>query len=381
MAKATYTAYSGHTTSRAGTANTDSPNHLSRQNGRHADWSVDASAGMTQPLVSIVIVTYNRWDLLQDCLEAIDTQSYRNVETIVVDNGTDDETRIGLAHRSDVLTIRSPNNTGFAGGNNLAVKHASGQYIFLLNNDAFLGKLTLKQVVEYLEQNPVVAIAQPTIAIGNWPQRSKIKGQLLSNGAGSFLTKWGFLWHRGLRNRLNDLPSQPDHIFSTLGAGMLIRRSAIERHGLFDESFFAYFEETEFCWRLWTRGQHVAYVPSDPMLHIGGQTSKEFNEKVVIFYAYRNRIISFWRHLEIWHLVQILFLHHLAILGLMLVLLPKRPAASGWMLAVLIWELTHPLTLLKTRAQHMRRRAVRDREIWSTIYRPISLRQMLGYLR
>lgn len=322
------------------------------------------------PRVSIIIVTYNRWDLLRDCLDAIERQNFREVEVIVVDNGSDAETARGCQRRP-IRYLKPTTNLGFAGGNNLGAQAAKGEYLFLLNNDAFLGTRTLQQLITYADAHPSVTIAQPTILI---------HGSDRSNGAGSYLTQWGFLWHRGLRAAPSALPTKPDPIFSALGAGTLVRREAVSRHGLFDQSFFAYFEETDFCWRIWTRGGNVAYVPTDPMTHIGGQTAQAFNEKLVIFTAYRNRLVSFWRHLELPNLLLVLTLHHVAILGVAVALLPKRPQASVWILAVILWELTHPLTLLKTRAQHMRRRTIRDLTLWPLVYRPQSLRSMIRYL-
>jgi len=327
------------------------------------------------PLVSITIATYNRWDLLERCLIAIQNQSYQPIEVIVVDNGTDQATVDGVHQFPFVTYVKAKTNLGFAGGYNLAANHAKGIYVFPLNNDAFIGKNTLKETVEYLEANPAVAIAQPTILIDE-PGKPATK----SNGAGSFLTQWGFLWHRGFRDAKATLPKQTDLILTALGAGMLIRREVIQKHGQFDESFFAYFEETDLCWRLWTRGYQVAYVPTDPMTHLGGQTARVFNERLVIFFAYRNRLISLWRHLELRNLVPILLRHNLSILGLILVLLPKRPKASGWLLVTLGWELTHLGLLLRTRREHLKKRTVGDQQIWPTIYRARSLTDMARYL-
>lgn len=341
---------------------------------------------MKSPLVSIIVATYNRWDLLQRWLQSIKKQSFTNVEIVVVDNGSDAETELGMKSRTHVRYIKPGRNTGFAGGNNLGAKEATGQYLFLLNNDAFLGKDTLRDIVDYAEAHPDVAVMQPTILIGDGDysdHSDEIRnfGSQLSNGAGSFLTKWGFLWHRGYQDPLSKLSQEPDAIFTALGAGMLIRSDVVKKHGLFDESFFAYFEETDFCWRLWTRGEQVAYVPTDPMWHMGGQTAKVFKEKAVIFYSYRNRLIALWRHLELPNLVNLLLRHHLAILGVMLALIPRRPAASGWLLLVFGWELLHLLPLFATRAEHMKQRTVSDPAIWPKIYRQRSLQQMMAYLR
>lgn len=334
------------------------------------------------PTISIIVATYNRWDLLQRWLESIEKQSYTNVEVLVVDNGSDAETEEGMKTRTDVHYIKPGRNTGFAGGNNLGAAQATGKYLFLLNNDAFLGKHTLRDVVDYAEAHPDVAVLQPTILIGDGSESLKLKAESWrSNGAGSFLTKWGFLWHRGYQDPPSKLPQQPDAIFTALGAGMLIRASAVQKHGLFDESFFNYFEETDFCWRLWTRGERVMYVPTDPMWHIGGQTSKTFKEKMVIFDSYRNRLTAFWRHLEGSNLLTVLFYHQLAICGLIIALLPRRPTASGWLLLLCGWELLHLPQLLTTRAEHLKKRSVSDAILWPTIYRERSLSQMMAYLR
>ncbi len=358
---------------------------------------------MTQrPKISIIVATYNRWDLLQRWIVSVRDQSYTNVEMIVVDNGSDAETEENMRAFGDTRPVfhsasvtgrvkenvfpkirymKPGTNTGFAGGNNLGAKQATGEYFFLLNNDAFLGKDTLSDLAAYAEQHPDVAVMQPTILIGDGSESLKLKAESWrSNGTGSFFTQWGFLWHRGYQDSLAKLPQEPGPIFTALGAGMLIRADVVKRHGLFDESFFNYFEETDFCWRLWTRGEQVMYVPTDPMWHMGGETSKTFKEKMVIFDAYRNRLTAFWRHLERDNLVTVLFYHQLAIFGLMLALLPKRPSASGWLLLVLGWELWHLPRLFATRAEHLGQRTVSDATLWPKIYRERSLAQMMQYL-
>ena len=331
---------------------------------------------MSQPKVSILIVTYNRWDLLAKCLDSIRQQSYKEIETIVVDNGSDVETKHCIKDYPWVRYLSTKTNLGFTGGNNLAAKHATGEYLFLLNNDAFLGWSTLEEVVAYTQTHSEIAVAQPTILI-HQPNGKATK----SNGAGSFLTQWGFLWHRCLREPITDLPKQPDYIFSALGAGMLVRNNVVKDNGLLDETFFAYFEETDFCWRLWTRGWKVAYVPTNPMTHLGGQTSKAFKEKMAIYISSRNRLVSIWRHLDGQHFWAIIIRNHIAILGLAVVLLPKRPKASGWFMATIAWELTHLRYLFHTRQMHLAKRTVPDQDIWPEMFRSMSLGRMAKYLR
>src|SRR5258708_30274402 len=131
---------------------------------------------MKEPLVSIIIVNWNGGRVFEDCLESLKNLKYPNYELIVFDNVSNDGTE-------KYATIQSNKNLGFVGGNNKAIKRASGKYILLLNNDTKVPDDLLNVLVSKIESDSRIGVIQPKILIMDSPY-------YLDN-AGSFITKIG----------------------------------------------------------------------------------------------------------------------------------------------------------------------------------------------
>lgn len=255
---------------------------------------------MNNPLVSIIIVNWNGAEILPECLASLKKQVYKNIEVLVVDNDSaDDSVRI-LKKYPWVKVIESKKNLGFAGGNNLGFTKARGKYVLLLNSDATMQKDTLAKLVTSLEEDESLAAVQPKFL---YEDRT-------INSLGAYLTNTGFLYYPGYGKK-DDRASykKNGYVFSGYGAGLLIRSDVIKKIGLFDEDYFMYFEESDFSMRAWLSGWKILYNAETMILHKGGFSSKKYGMQRIYFHSYKNRICTYIKNFGAVSLLKILPLH------------------------------------------------------------------------
>jgi GT2 family glycosyltransferase len=205
----------------------------------------------------------------------------------VVDNGSTDESLQILKERTWVKTVRASENLGFAGGNNLGLGHCRGRYILLLNNDTITISDFLTPLTDYLDKHPKVGAVQGKMVLPR-------QGNSL-DVCGSFLTSIGLPYHYG-----NLKPDGPKYqrsypVFSGKGACLIFRRELIEKVGgfLFDDTFKSYYEESDFCHRVWLAGYEVHFVPSPPIEHLQGATGGRLLKEATVQHQYvRNMMFS-----------------------------------------------------------------------------------------
>jgi len=220
------------------------------------------------PLVSILIVNYNGAEVLKDCLTSLQQLNYPRFELVVVDNASTDGSSEVLAQYPSVHVIHSDRNRGFAGGNNFGLPACNGQFVLLLNSDTIVTPGFLQPLIKYLQEHPQVGIVQGKMILNR-------HGGVL-DVCGSFLTSFGFLYHYGYWKK--DEPKY-DHsypVFTVKGACLLFRRELVAAAGgyLFNEDFFCYYEETDFCHRAWLTGHEVHFVHTSIIQHLQGATSE-----------------------------------------------------------------------------------------------------------
>ena len=236
--------------------------------------------------VSILIVTYKGDGLLKDCLDSLAATCGTEPQIVVVDNSPSEETRLLVSRFENAHYISSPGNPGFAGGNNRGLPYCDREYVLLLNNDTVIHAIeSIERLVEFLDSNPKCAVAQGTMVM---PQHG---GKLCP--CGSLLTPFGFMYAKAaFRPREEEPGAYP--CFSAIGAFMMVRRSAIQSAGnfLFRTHFWSYYEETDFCHRVWLSGSEVWYVPTAPIDHLCGQTSGMFAPAKIMGRYLRNQLFS-----------------------------------------------------------------------------------------
>jgi len=252
------------------------------------------------PLVSILIANFNGANLLPDLLKSLEALSYREHEVVVIDNGSTDDSLKILEKYPWVKIVRSERNLGFAGGNNLGLTACSGDLILLLNNDTVVSPDFLQPLCTYLEQHPSVGIVQGKMLL------PRFGGTL--DVCGSFFTGFGLPYHYGYYKPDGPKYQRSYPVFSAKGACLMFRRQVLVEAGgfLFDDEFFCFYEESDFCHRAWLAGWEVHFVDSPPIQHLQGGTSRNEDAAFPLRYYLRNMGFSLMANLSFWSRVRIL---------------------------------------------------------------------------
>jgi len=255
-------------------------------------------------LVSILIVNWNGLDYLKNCLLTIAKIDYSNYEIVIFDNGsTDGSVEFAREYYPHAKLIENNSNIGFVGGNNEGYKYCRGEYILFLNNDTLVEKDFLDALVAKIESSDKIGGVQPKLL--------KFDQETI-DGAGSYLTNYGFLYHYGYREKDGQKFKQGKKIFSVKGAAMMFKREVLEKVGLFDPDYFAYFEETDLCWRVWLAGYEIFYVPASVVYHKAGGTTEndmDFVNSLICFHSFKNRISSLIKNLSWFNFIIIFPVH------------------------------------------------------------------------
>lgn len=243
-----------------------------------------------RPPVTIVILNWNGLADTVECLQSVLRITYPNYKTIVVDNGSEpgEADAIEREFGGRVQVIESPANLGFAGGANLGIQRALQQgaaFVLLLNNDTIVDPAFLDELVDAAQNIPDLAAACPKTYFYDRPD------EIYSTG-GSYS-----LW-KGTASQTGR--GQADHgQFEHLaergyadGVCMLIPREALERVGLLDEDYFAYWEETDWCARARAAGLRCYYVPRAKIWHKAERSQAKSN---AFQYLYRRNALLFVR--------------------------------------------------------------------------------------
>ncbi len=241
------------------------------------------------PLISIITVDYNGHDLTLDLLQSIDNQSYKNIEIFVVDNASHAEhSAFYQRHYPSVLYIRSEKNLGFAGGNNLAVKQAKGDYLFFINNDAEIKEGVLEKLVAQFEKNPVLGIVSPLLLYYN---ESKSQGKDLIQYAGTTRVHPITARNRtiGEKEWDNGQYTEAKPTAYAHGAAMMVQREVIEKVGVMFEDFFLYYEELDWCTRIRKAGYDIYIEPNARVYHKESASVQKISG-LKAYYLNRNRI-------------------------------------------------------------------------------------------
>lgn len=325
--------------------------------------------GEKEPLVSVVVLNYNGKELLDNCLTSLIATQFKDFEILFVDNGSSDgsvdHVRSNFSQNSRVKLIENKENLGFAGGNNTGLIRSRGKYVVLLNNDVQVTADWLTNLVQVMELDPTIGAAQCKLLL--YHDRKTL------DSAGSFLTRLGFLHHRGIGQVDVGQYDTVDEIFSAKGAAIMLRRQVLEEIGLLDDDFFAYMEETDLCWRIWLSGYRVVFVPQSVVYHVWGATLAKIPlylaKYVVCFHGTKNYIQTLVKNLDVVNLIEIMPRHIAVRLFVIIVRIIERKELDViFTLRGLIWCLTHFKGIWRKR-QHVQKRVrkVLDREIFKKV--------------
>lgn len=251
------------------------------------------------PTVSIVTVNFRQAAVTCDLLHSIAKLSYPKLETFVVDNGSlEDCSAQFKAQLPDVQVIVSKENLGFAGGNNLAIAKAKGDFVFLVNNDTVLSDGLIEALIARCQQ-PGVGAASPKIKYFDTPNIIQYAGFTPVNpltGRNQAIGQGEV--DEGQHDKARAVPY--GH-----GAALMLRREVIEKIGLMPENFFLYYEELDWCEQIRRAGYQIWYEPASFILHKESiSTGKASPLKT--FYLTRNRLFFMRRNYFGWKLAAFL---------------------------------------------------------------------------
>lgn len=269
--------------------------------------------------LSIVIVNFNTGDLLTNCLKSIKQSGLEfDYEVVVVDNNSQDESlKRAVEVFPQAVVVQSKKNLGFAAGTNQGTKKSQGEYTLFLGPDTIVNGEALEGLAEFLDNNLRVGIV----------------GSKLLNPDGSF--QWSVGPMPNTLNYILDKPlaflhrylgrhkliikilsclsvryyqgEKPVGVDWVSGAVMMVRKKVIEQIGGFDEKFFLYFEDNDFCLRARKSGWKIFYLPQFQIYHLGGQSSKDTLGVKEEWY-YKSQDYFFKKHKPYWEQVAQRFL-------------------------------------------------------------------------
>jgi GT2 family glycosyltransferase len=242
----------------------------------------------TQPLVSIVTVNYNGVKVTTALLDSIQRITYPNLEVIVVDNASAENADVLKALYPSIILIKSPLNTGFAGGNNIGFKVAKGKYFLMLNNDTEVAPDFLEPLVKKLEEDPLVGVVSSKVIFYNTDRILQYAG---AGRIHPITGRGGFI---GTHEKdVLQYPSAPTG--HAHGAAMMVRRAVIEKTGLMAELYFLYYEELDFCERIKNAGYSIWYIAESVVYHKESMTVGGENP-LKVYYMTRNRMLFLRRN-------------------------------------------------------------------------------------
>ena len=241
--------------------------------------------------VTFVIVNWNGRRLLEDCLNSIRRQTFREFETIVVDNGSTDGSRELLREKfGDVRVLELESNHGFAEPNNLAFREAGGDFVATVNNDLTLEPGWLTPLIGALQSDESCFAAQGKILRADQP------GVVDTCGLG--MRPCGAARNLA-HNRLGDTIRARREIFTVSAGAAVYRKSMLRQLGLFDGRYFAYYEDLDLGWRARQQGWRTMLIPEAIAYHKVHGTSGNVPGDFLWFLSERNRLRTMVKNLPL----------------------------------------------------------------------------------
>lgn len=250
-------------------------------------------------VAKIVILNWNGAEHLRRFLPSVVAAAPRDVEVVVADNGsTDDSVSVLAAEFPAVRVLRLDRNYGFAGGYNRALELIEADYYLLLNSDIETPEGWLRPILDCLERNPDVAVASPKLI--SWTDRLRFE---YAGAAGGYIDFLGYPFCRGriLRSVEEDRGQYDDarDVFWVSGAAFCCRADVFRALGGFEADFFAHMEEIDLCWRMQLAGYRVRVVPESRVYHLGGGTLQT-DSPTKVFYNHRNNLAMLYKCSSSW---------------------------------------------------------------------------------
>ncbi len=247
------------------------------------------------PSVAVVILNWNGRKYLERFLPFLMDTTYPNLQFIVADNGsTDDSLAFLTENYPAIIQLHNAVNEGFANGYNLALQQVNAAYYVLLNSDVEVTPGWIDPVIKLMENNPGIGACQPKIL--SWNHKNLFE---YAGGAGGWIDAFGYLFCRG---RIFDICEQDSGqyedmapVFWASGCAFFVRSEIFHQLHGFDPYLFAHQEEIDLCWRMQLSGYQIYVCPLSVVYHVGGGSLPQGNPRK-IYFNYRNSLIILFRN-------------------------------------------------------------------------------------
>ncbi|HKI79994.1 MAG TPA: glycosyltransferase family 2 protein [Ignavibacteriaceae bacterium] len=242
----------------------------------------------TLPQVSIIILNWNGSQDTMECLKSLNNVTYRNIEIIVVDNGSKEaELRLleDFLKGKDVTFIKNKTNLGFTGGNNVGIKKAlsnKADFILILNNDTMVSPGFIEPLLSVFNKSENAGIVAPQINYYNNKKLIWSAGGKIDKMRGS-----GFAISDQYERENNKIEKSVGFVS---GCCMLVKREVFEVIGIFDENYFAYVEDTDLCYRTIQDGFKIFVAGNSKIYHKVSRSTIKNLTQLPLYYVTRNRL-------------------------------------------------------------------------------------------
>lgn len=234
--------------------------------------------------VAVVILNYRVKDRALNCVGSVQKSNYQNLEIIVVDNNSQDGLEEEIQKIAGVKFIQTNDNLGYTGGNNIGIKKAlenQADYIFILNADTEIDQNTISNLVK-VSQDQEIGIAGPKILFDDQKTIWYAGGIFdMDNVLGK---------HRGVDEKDQGQYDKIEETNYVSGGAMFVDKKVFEKIGFFDDKYFLYYEDSDFCFRAKKAGFKIRYVPSAVVFHANAQ-STGLGSPLQDYYITRNRML------------------------------------------------------------------------------------------
>ncbi len=230
--------------------------------------------------VTVVIPNYNGLKFMEPCFKALEAQSDKNFELLVVDNSSTDGSVEWLKEKN-IPSIFLGENTGFSGAVNVGIRHAKTPYVILLNNDTEPEPDYVKELVRAIEKSPkIFSVSSKMIQLYH---------KELMDDAGDMYSVLGWAYQRGVGQSSRGY-GKARSVFAACAGAAIYRREVFEEIGGFDEAHFAYLEDIDVGYRAKIHGYENLYCPTAVVYHVGSGTSGSKYNSFKVRLAARNNI-------------------------------------------------------------------------------------------
>ena len=232
-----------------------------------------------ESLVSIVVLNYNAGKLLLNCIESIKKSSYQNIEILVVDNISSDNSQIECKKKfPDIKLIQNDENLGYCGGNNAGIKKAEGEFIIILNPDTIVETNWIDELLK----------AQKEFGDGLYqPKILSLNEENTIQSTGNMLHIFGFGFARDKGNKVIERKEEIEKVGYASGTCLFTTRKVLDKIGLLDEFLFLYHDDLDLGWRGAQIGINSFYVPKSKIYHVESYSLKWSSKK--FYWLERNR--------------------------------------------------------------------------------------------